>query len=198
VRRIVEFGAAILLANLTFLAFPPSSEATPTQDDLFLLEVSMPCDYGNLLEERPPFRLEETGSSTVYVTTKPNNQKGILYMVNVTAFFESSRIATSISNSSGVAAFSDVPYGNVTFIAYAKSDYSQEIGNLTKHISSESESFNLICDQNYAETSQDWEIRIVASSLSKLINVSTLLVASPQHELRNETGNQNPQPLKGG
>jgi hypothetical protein len=196
VRRAIVSGIVFLLVNLAFLALP-TSEAAPMREGLFLWDVSQPRDCGSLVEACPPFRLDEPGSATVYVTAKPNNQQGILYMVNVSVFFESSRIATGVSNSSGVAVFFDIPYGNVTFVAYAKSDYSQEIGNLTKHISSENAEFNLACDQNYAETSQNWEIKVVVFSFSDFIIVSTLLATGPQHRPETKRGTGIPLPLKG-
>ena len=142
-----------------------------------LLQLQDHTSFNGTIEVKPP--------SNVYVTTKPNNQKGILYMVNVTAFYGALKIATSISDSSGIAAFSNIPYGNITFVAYAKSDYSQVIGNLTKQVSSESESFNLTCNQNYAEASNNWEIFITASSLSILIIALPLLttIGSPSDAL---------------
>lgn len=103
----------------------------------------------------------------VYVTTKPNNQQGILYLANVTAFNGSDVIISGISNTSGIVALTNVTYGNITFVAYAKSDYSQVIANITVFISEEGQSFDLLCDQNYGEGSISWN-SIIVMSLSTL------------------------------
>ena len=119
-----------------------------------------------------------------YVTIKPNNQEGILYLVNVTVFDGSSAIASGISNINGIVTLTNLSYGSLTFVAYAKSDYSQVIGNVTVFISSANQSFDLICDQNYSDVSNNWEIIIGILSLSMLIIALPLLMFSSRIRIK--------------
>lgn len=100
------------------------------------------------------------GNPDVDVTTKPYNQDGVLYMVNVTVFNGTMMIDSGITNMSGMVTLTNLQYGNLTFVAYAKSDYSQVIGNVTVFVSSRKQSIDLICDQNYSEVSINWQIII--------------------------------------
>jgi len=116
-----------------------------------------------------------SGSVCAYVTTKPDNQDGILYMVNVTAFNGSSLLHSSISDIDGTVMLTRLPYGNVTFVAYAKSDYSQIIANATMNVSSGGQSIDLIADQNYGEVTSNWQLIINALSMLMIaIPISTL------------------------
>jgi hypothetical protein len=115
------------------------------------------------------------GVDFTYITTKPNNQQGILYTVNVTAYYNNTKITSSISNMSGVVTLRNIPIGNVTFIAYAKSDHSQVIANNTVNITLEGQRFDLVCDQNYTNVSNNWKMIITPLSLSLLTVLPFLL-----------------------
>lgn len=135
------------------------------------------------------------GVNYVYITTKPNNQQGILYMVNVTAFYGSTKIASGISNMSGIVTLTNVPIGNITFVAYAKFDYSQTIANTTVDITTEGQSFDLICDQNYSDVSINWEIIVATLSLSVLMIALPILMFSTNIRIKkyaNQKGNPRP------
>ena len=123
-----------------------------------------------------PFAPEDV--QYVYVTTKPNNQQGILYQANVTAFNGSTVITSGKSNTSGIVTLTNVPFGDITFVAYAKSDYSQVIANATVLISEEGQSFDLLCDQNYGEVSISWNSIIVMSLSTFTISLPLSLFSS--------------------
>lgn len=114
-------------------------------------------------------------ASYVYVTTKPNNQQGILHLANVTAFNASGVIASGISNASGIVTFTGLPFGDVTFVAYAGPDYTMVIANQTVLISVEGQSFDLICDRNYGEASINWGLIVVASLSALTISLPFVL-----------------------
>jgi len=137
-----------------------------------------------------------TSAEYVYVTAKPDNQEGMLYLVNVTAFNGSNVVASGISNTSGIVTLVNVPYGNITFVAYAKSDYSQVIANATMDISMEDQSFDLICDQNYGEASISWNWIIVFSS-SMLIFSLPLSLLGFRMLIKKIHPKSESQPLKG-
>ncbi len=139
--------------------------------------ISSVSGRGNLFSDVEKMEVSEAddAASYVYVTTKPSNQQGILYLANVTAFNGSGVIASGISNTSGVVTLTDIPFGDVTFVAYAGSDYSQVIANQTVLISVEGQSFDLICDRNYGEASVSWSLIVVASLSALIISLPFLL-----------------------
>lgn len=137
-----------------------------------------------------------TSAQHVYVTVKPNNQQGILHLVNVTAFNGSNVVASGISNTSGIVTLANVPYGNITFVAYAKSDYSQVIANATVDISMEGQSFDLICDQNYSEVTISWNWIIVFSSSILTISLPLSLLGF-RMLIKKRRRESELQPLKG-
>ncbi|MGD8506545.1 MAG: hypothetical protein PVF15_07785 [Candidatus Bathyarchaeota archaeon] len=126
----------------------------------------------------------------IYVTVKPNNQQGILYQTNVTALNGLNVITSGISNTSGVVTLTNVPYGDITFVAYAGSDYSQIIANQTLLVSMEGQSFDLTCDQNYGDVSISWSF-LIDVSLSTFIVSLPLFLSSYRISVKKEkkTGN---------
>lgn len=124
------------------------------------------------------FSVTEEVASYVYVTTKPNNQQGILYLANVTAFNASGKIASGISNSSGIVTFTDIPFGDVTFVVYAGSEYNQIIANQTVLISVESQTFELTCDRNHGDVSIGWSLIITASHPILAVSFFFLLLST--------------------
>jgi hypothetical protein len=132
----------------------------------------------------------------VYVTVKPNNQQGILYPVNVTAFDGPKVVDSGVSNTSGIVRLADVPFGNITFVAYAKSDYSQVIANATVLISEEGQSLDLVCDQNYSEASISWNWTIVVASSIFAIPLPLLLLGF-RMRIKKSRRRSESHPLKG-
>jgi hypothetical protein len=128
-------------------------------------------DYG-----RNPLKPQDDAHANVYVTTKPNNKEGVLCLANVTVLRGSKVIASGTSNITGTVALTKMPFGNLTFVAYAKSDHSQLIANITVNIVSEIQIFDLICDQNYSDVSSNWELIMSVLSLSMLMAILPLLL----------------------
>ena len=141
------------------------------------MNISSVSAYRNLVLDVEKMEVSEADdvSSYVYVTARPSNQQGILHLANVTAFNGFGAIASGISNTSGVVTLADIPFGDVTFVAYAGSDYSQIIANQTVLIFVEGQSFDLICDRNYGEASISWGLIIVASLSALIISLPFLL-----------------------
>ena len=141
------------------------------------MDTSSVSAHRNLFSDVEKMEVSEAddAASYVYVTTKPSNEQGILYLANVTAFIGSDAVTSGISNTSGVVTLTDIPFGDVTFVAYAGSDYSQVIANQTVLISVEGQSFDLICDRNYGEASVSWSLIVVASLSALIISLPFLL-----------------------
>jgi len=141
------------------------------------MDTSSVSAHRNLFSDVEKMEVSEAddAASYVYVTTKPSNEQGILYLANVTAFIGSDAVTSGISNTSGVVTLMGIPFGDVTFVAYAGSDYSQVIANQTVLISVEGQSFDLICDRNYGEASVNWSLIVVASLSALIISLSFLL-----------------------
>jgi hypothetical protein len=89
------------------------------------------------------------------ITAKPNNNQGVLYGVNVTAYNNTGnsngKIKSGITATiTGQVTLTNLPNATLRFIMYAKSDYSIIIANTTQLISSDDYSFNIVANQNYA------------------------------------------------
>lgn len=102
----------------------------------------------------------------VSVRLLPDNQQGILYLANLTAFNATSsaanKIKTGLSNETGYVALQNLPNNTLTFTCYHKLDYSEVIANVTRTVSSENQILSdIVCNQNYGWLEIHWEIIII-------------------------------------
>jgi len=103
----------------------------------------------------------------VYAYVLPANLQGVLYLANVTVFNSTSvaanKIASSISNESGIVTFQNLPNNTLTFTAYADSTYTTVIANVTRTVTSEDQMLtDIVCNQNYGNVQIPWQITYVS------------------------------------
>ena len=99
----------------------------------------------------------------VKVAVLPNNQQGIIELVNATALNSTqNQIRSGITNATGQIYLTNLPNNILTFTVYAKSDYSIVIGNVTQLITNDEQMLNITADQNYGNISMPWFMAIIA------------------------------------
>jgi len=99
----------------------------------------------------------------VKVTVLPDNQQGIIELVNVTVLNSTqNQIKSGITDASGQTYLTNLPNNTLTFTVYAKSDYSIVIGNVTQLITNDEQALGITANQNYGNTSIPWFMTIIA------------------------------------
>jgi hypothetical protein len=119
------------------------------------------------------------------ITAKPNNNQGVLYGVNVTAYNNTGnsngKIKSGITATlTGQVTLTNVPNATLRFIMYAKSDYSIIIANTTQLISSDDYSFNIVANLNYAVATLSFGYEAIiwmnALSVLHLLGIVSIIV----------------------
>jgi hypothetical protein len=89
-------------------------------------------------------------------------QSAYLVGVNVTVFnstsAEANKIATGITGSNGIVELMNLPNYTLTFTQYGGSSYTVVIGNTTRLVSNENQTFTITANKNYVSTSNDYSI----------------------------------------
>ena len=116
----------------------------------------------------------------VTCTVKPNNTYGVVTTANVTVFnatFSGTKIKSGITaNWTGQVTLTNLPNSTLTFIVYAKSDYSVVIANVTRLISWDEQSETILADQNYGMSTQDWVFTVLPAGGSSVLSAGLTIL----------------------
>jgi len=98
----------------------------------------------------------------ITVKTVEAQHSAYLVGVNVTVFnstsAEANKIATGITGSNGIVELKNLPNYTLTFTQYGGSYHTIVIGNTTRLVSNENQTFAITADQNYANTNSSYSI----------------------------------------